>query len=174
MATQKKQNKYRLKDATDSYLGSGKTRAMHEGALMSAWRKQHLMWQPAKDCLSHARPLVNGKPMRGVYECTLCKTRFGKKIDKVRKSGKNKGKTYKVDSLVVDHIEPVVDPATGDRMPDGGINWTLREKRMFIAEEGYQAICHECHKEKSDGEKKVAAARRRKEKRKQQGKGGKA
>jgi 5-methylcytosine-specific restriction endonuclease McrA len=62
---------------------------------------------------------------RGRYKCQLCSVVVGRK------------------DLAMDHVEPVVDPATGF------VDWNTYIERLFVAEDGWQAICHECHAQKT-------------------------
>jgi hypothetical protein len=41
------------------------------------------------------------------------------------------------------HIHPVIDPVKGFE------SWDVLIARLFVEEDGYQALCHKCHSEKS-------------------------
>lgn len=49
--------------------------------------------------------------------------------------------------IKADHIDPVVDPATGFTTYDTFI------KRLFCEKEGFQMLCIDCHQKKSNDEK---------------------
>jgi len=85
-------------------------------------RRLHFRHQPRKDALADARV------KRGQYKCAHCGHIFGpKEID-------------------IDHVEPVVNPATGFK------GWDEYVNRLFVSKEGYQVLCKECHKQKSKEE----------------------
>jgi 5-methylcytosine-specific restriction endonuclease McrA len=111
-----------------------------KGNLRSATRK----WAPISNCLKEARV------KRGLYLCNLCK-------QEVPSSIKNdEGKRIK--NALVDHINPIVDPAVGFT------NWDEIVDRMFCEGDNLQVLCHECHQKKSNEEKDVAKQRRIEEK----------
>jgi len=62
---------------------------------------------------------------RGKYQCAECKELFGPK------------------EVILDHIEPVVDPKTGFTTWDDFIN------RLFCPVEGFQVLCHTCSDSKT-------------------------
>lgn len=66
----------------------------------------------------------------GNYECAACK------------------KLFKIAEVVVDHINPVVDPMTGFTTWDNYIN------RLFCPLENLQVLDKECHRLKSSAEVK--------------------
>jgi hypothetical protein len=108
--------------------------------LRNATRK----WAPISDCLKDART------RRGFYLCNGCKQEVPNTIRD------EKGKRIK--NVLVDHIEPIIDPAIGWTDWDDCIN------RMFCEADNLQVLCHECHKAKTDEEKAVAKQRRDKAK----------
>lgn len=60
----------------------------------------------------------------GKYECAECKTITSRK------------------EIAIDHIEPVIKV-------EGFDSWNEVIDRMFCEEDGFQILCHSCHKEKS-------------------------
>jgi hypothetical protein len=108
--------------------------------LRNATRK----WAPISDCLKEART------RRGFYLCNGCKQEVPNTIRD------EKGKRIK--NVLVDHIEPIIDPAIGWTDWDDCIN------RMFCESPNLQVLCHDCHKKKTDEEKAVAKQRRDKAK----------
>ena len=77
----------------------------------------------------------------------------GKKINK--KTGKQAmhykcascKKHHVAKDVQVDHIHPVVDPATGF------VSWDVYIDRLFCEGENLQVLCSTCHKKKTAGEK---------------------
>lgn len=65
---------------------------------------------------------------RGLYACRTC-------ADINRR-----------ESVVLDHIDPVVDPSKGFT------NWDDYVNRMFPETEGFQCICRKCHEVKTKKE----------------------
>jgi hypothetical protein len=51
-------------------------------------------------------------------------------------------------SVVVDHIDPVVDTMTGF------VDWDTYIERMYCEADGLQVLCKPCHKEKTALERK--------------------
>ena len=68
------------------------------------------------------------------------------------------GKTKRVKNAIVDHKEPIIDPAVGFTTWDDCI------ERMFCEADNLQCVCHACHKEKCAEEAAIAKERRAKEK----------
>lgn len=65
---------------------------------------------------------------RGSYRCAYCK------------------KLFRNGEYAVDHIAPVVDTARGF------VDWNTYISRLYVAADGLQLLCHECHTEKSTRE----------------------
>ena len=57
-------------------------------------------------------------------------------------------KSFVRTKVQVDHITPIVDPAYGF------INWDFYVSRMFCSVKNLQVLCIECHKKKTEKEKK--------------------
>lgn len=97
-------------------------------------------WGPISNALKEART------RRGFYTCAAC-------AEEVPASIRNdEGKRIK--NAIVDHIEPIIDPAVG------WVSWDETINRMFCEAENLQVLCNECHTKKSNEEKAVAKARR--------------
>lgn len=109
--------------------------------LRAATRK----WGPISNVLKEART------RRGFYLCAGCKQEVPASI-KDHETGK------RVKNALVDHINPIIDPAIGFTTWDDCIN------RMFCEKDNLQVLCHKCHKIKTDQERAAAKERRAKEK----------
>lgn len=111
------------------------TEAQFKSKIISALRNASRWWKPKQDAIKRA------KVSRGLYKCELCW-----KIVPLSKAKKTQ--------IVADHIEPIIDPAIWFVSYDEWI------RRCFIEEEGYQAICLECHTKKTNNEKAIAKERK--------------
>jgi len=58
------------------------------------------------------------------------------------------GQKRRRNNSAVDHIDPVVEPSTGF------VDWNTYIERMFLEAEGYQVLCWQCHKDKTEAERK--------------------
>lgn len=120
------------------------TEAKFTSFIKNNLRRATIKWAPIQETLKEART------RRGFYMCASCK-------QEVTASIKNdNGKRIK--NAIVDHIQPIIDPAVGFTTWDDCIN------RMFCEKNNLQVVCHECHQEKSNEEKAIAKARRDNEK----------
>jgi len=127
------------------------TDSAFHGFVMSGLRVKHTKWGPANRVKSKARV------RRGYYLCAHCKQEVTATIPAIYKSGKKEGLPYKMKNALVDHIEPVIDPAKGFE------GWSKAIKRMFLEEDGYQLLCHECHQVKCNEERAVRNSRKEKQ-----------
>lgn len=100
--------------------------------LRSATRK----WAPIQQCKKDANV------ERGFYLCAGCKEHVPPTIKQGRR---------KVTNIFVDHIEPIVDPATGF------VDWDTYINRMFCEKDNLQLLCGECHDKKSMAERALTA-----------------
>lgn len=119
------------------------TEARWTSFVKSALRGASRKWKPKNDCLRKARV------SRGIYKCACCGGEFPKHTIE---NGK------KVNNANVDHIKPVIDPATGFT------TWDDYIENLFCEEENFQVLCHGCHEIKTNEEKAIAAERRKNEK----------
>ena len=101
--------------------------------IMSTLRSASKRWGPRAAALSAARL------RRGVYECAVCKREMQATEWKPYKSKAKLGQMKKVKHPQMDHIEPVIDPAVGF------VSWDEVVARLFVEQDGWQAICYECH-----------------------------
>lgn len=116
--------------------GAELTRASHTlteseffGKIISAIRRLTMFWRPKNDYLEGVRRAYTGsdKRTRWEYPCCACK-RWFKRTD-----------------VEVDHKVPVGSLRCFDDAP-GYL------KRMFVEKEGYQSLCKECHRRKTNGD----------------------
>jgi 5-methylcytosine-specific restriction endonuclease McrA len=120
--------------------GGRMTEAAFTSFIKGNLRRVTTRWAPIPETLKKART------RRGFYLCNGCK-------EEVPASTRDeRGKRVK--NALVDHIEPIIDPAVG------WVSWDETINRMFCEAENLQVLCHECHKKKSDEEKAIAKARR--------------
>lgn len=88
---------------------------------------------------------------RGLYKCEDCG-----EIGPATLPPKE-GNKRRIKNIIADHTEPVIDPNTGF------VSWDETVERMFVEEEGFQAICHACHTIKTNKEKAIGKERRSKD-----------
>lgn len=105
--------------------------------LRSATRK----WAPIQKCKKKAHVA------RGLYKCDECG-------QEVPPTVFNEEKRKRVKNIFVDHIEPIIDPATGFT------TWDECIERMFCDSSNLQLLCKQCHSAKSQEEIEVAKNRR--------------
>lgn len=95
--------------------------------LRSAFRKIWRWGKERKQALNAAKITKNGKTL---FYCSECHS-----YSVLRK-------------VVVDHINPVVSPASGF------VGWDEHYRRMYCPIEGLQVLCKKCHGEKTKRENK--------------------
>lgn len=120
------------------------TEAAFKSFIKNNLRNATRKWAPISDTLKAART------RRGFYICNGCK-------EEVPNSAKNEG-GKRIKNVLVDHIEPIIDPAVGFTTWDECID------RMFCEGTNLQVLCYDCHKIKTDTEKAIAKQRRDKNK----------
>ena len=108
------------------------------GQLRSATQR----WGPKQACIR------NAKVGHGLYKCAMCGTVGPPTLPP------EVGKKRRIKNIVADHIEPIVPPDVGFTTYDSWI------ERAFVELDGFQALCHKCHTNKSNEEKSIAKARR--------------
>lgn len=119
------------------------TTARYHSFIKGALRAASARWGPRFACIKDA------KVSHGLYKCDLCGT-IGPPTLPPKEGGKRR-----ITNIIADHIHPVVDPAVGF------VDWNTIVERMFVEREGFQAICNECHKIKTQEEREIAKQRRR-------------
>ena len=96
-------------------------------------RKGTFKWKPRQEAKLNARhhEKLAGDTKRLVYHsrCAGCNGLFPES------------------KCVVDHIEPVVDPA------QGFVGWDTYIERMFCEVDNLQVLCSDCHDEKTERER---------------------
>lgn len=85
----------------------------------SLLRRGTFHWRARTEAMAAARV------ERGKYKCATCEDLFGPK------------------EIILDHIEPVVDPKVGF------IDFDVYIKRMFPPKEGFQTLCTTCSDQKT-------------------------
>lgn len=112
--------------------------------IKSALRAASSRWPPSFVCLKEAFVGVKTNEKTGRkakhYRCNCC------------------FKEVPSSEIQRDHILPVIDPFKGF------VSWDEVIKRMFCAADGYQAICKQCHNNKTTVERQQAKERRANEK----------
>lgn len=77
-------------------------------------RRASFHWKPRSEAMKNARV------ERGRYKCASCEELFGPK------------------EIILDHIEPVVDPK------EGFVGFDRYIERLFCDVEGFQTLCYAC------------------------------
>lgn len=99
-------------------------------------------WGPRYKCIQLARV------GHGLYECASCGTVGPPTLPP------EAGKKRRIKNIVADHIQPVVDPNIGF------VDWNTFIARLFVEQEGWQALCNACHTIKTSEENTIAKERR--------------
>jgi hypothetical protein len=127
-------------DKEKPYNGGTWTPAKFNSWIKGVLRKGSTRWPPSYQALNDAYvgDRINPKSGRKCkhYLCAGCSKEF---------PAKEVGK---------DHIHPVIDPAIGFT------NWDDVIQRMFCEKDGFQILCSDCHKVKTDEEREKARERR--------------
>ena len=99
--------------------------AIFQKWLIAQLRRVSRRWFPKEDARRKA------KVKRGIYKCAICEQLYRRK------------------DTDLDHINPVVDPVKGF------VDWNTFIERLFCDVDGYQVLCKNCHKKKSNEENAV-------------------
>lgn len=117
------------------------TQARFNSFIKSLLRSGTRRWAPISDVKKRART------KRGFYMCACNKEIPASiKIDNKR-----------VNNVIVDHINPIIDPEVGF------VSWDDTINRMFCEEDNLQILCYECHTQKTQEERATAKERRERE-----------
>jgi len=117
--------------------------AQFKAFIVSMIRRQTMRWKPKSEVKRKARV------SRGIYHCAGC-GKYGPAT-----LPPPKGKKRRINNALVDHIDPVIDPAVGF------VDWNIYIDRMFVEEDGLQLLCHSCHTKKTQQERDISNARLR-------------
>lgn len=104
------------------------TKAKWTAWIKNILRRGSYRWPPRYEAIKAA------KVERGVYMCRG----YGRRAHRVRHK-----------EIQIDHIVPVIDPATGHTTFDKYIN------RLFCEADNLQILCLSCHKAKTKNERKI-------------------
>ena len=116
------------------------TEARFRSFIRGGLRSISMRWPPKN------RVKQNARVERGVYLCAG----YERGSHEVPVSLPPKpGNKRRINNSVVDHVEPVVDPK------HGFVSWDELIKRLFCEADGFQILCHECHKNKTSDERKI-------------------
>jgi len=124
------------------------TEAGFHSLIVSNLRNASRWWKPKQQCIRKARVSL------GKYRCASCNQIVPATKKGVYKTGKKAGKPKKIKNILADHKEPVVDPNVGF------VDWNTFIERLF-REDGWQALCDDCHKAKTKEEQAIAKERRK-------------
>lgn len=109
-------------------------RAFVRGGLRSI----SLRWPPKNEVKRAARVA------RGVYTCAgYNRSKHNVPVSLPPAPGNKR----RINNAVVDHIRPVIDPASGF------VSWDELINNLFCEAENLQVLCHECHKQKTADER---------------------
>ncbi len=120
--------------------GNTWTESKFRSVIRGNLRRTSQKWPPIANALKKARV------ERGFYLCAGCNEIVPATIKD--ENGK------RIKNAVVDHIEPIIDPAVG------WVSYESLIERMFVEEDKLQVLCYSCHKKKTDEEKAIAKERR--------------
>ena len=125
--------------------GGTLTESAFFGFIRSGLRQKSTRWKPSRDCMTTAsRPITKedqkkrGIKYRSEYQCAHCEEWF-----RPPQVIKGKKKTH----IAADHIVPVGSLKTFDDLAGFA-------ERLFVEEEGFQALCTECHAVKTKEDKR--------------------
>lgn len=117
------------------------TEARYRAFIVSGLRKITFRWGPkveAKKLARHPNKFHNANGRLVFHSiCKLCQN------------------VIPETESTVDHIEPVIDPATGFK------SWDEYIERLFCEADGFQVLCRACHDQKTYSERKVSTERKR-------------
>ncbi|MCH8022368.1 MAG: HNH endonuclease [Thaumarchaeota archaeon] len=119
--------------------GGAWTEARFRSFIRGGLRSISMRWPPKNKVKQNARV------QRGVYLCAGYKTKAHEVAASLPPLPGNK---RRINNSVVDHINPVVNPTFGF------VSWDELIKRLFCETEGFQLLCHDCHKNKTADERK--------------------
>lgn len=119
------------------------TEAQFKSFIISALRKASIYWKPKNVAIGRARI------KRGTYKCESCWKEWPASLPPLA------WKKRKRKNIQADHRSPVV-PLTGFTTYDSWI------ERCFVGADKYDAICRQCHTDKTSEERKQRALNKNK------------
>jgi 5-methylcytosine-specific restriction endonuclease McrA len=110
------------------------TDSQYWSAIRSALRTGMRFWKPKLNVMNKAKRKYEGenKRQKFAYECASCKGCF------------------KAQDVQVDHITPAGTLLAYSDLPQF-------VERLYCGEDGLQVLCSECHRKKSNEERKIGA-----------------
>lgn len=105
--------------------------------IKSALRWASQKWGPRNE----AKKLKRTR--RGFYMCEGYKRDEHEVAASVKVDGK------RMNNVIIDHIDPVIDPVKGF------VSWDEAVKRMFCEAEGFQILCRDCSNRKTQDEREI-------------------
>ena len=121
------------------------TEAKFKSFIRNQLRAATIKWKPIQD----SKKAANIR--RGVYLCSCCDEEITATVVDVNKR-------KRVNNVIVDHKEPIIDPSVG------WVSWDSLIDRMFCNSDNLAVVCRECHDKKTNEERAEAKIRRDKEK----------
>jgi len=114
------------------------TEARFRSFIRGGLRSISMRWPPKNKVKQNARVA------RGVYLCAGYK----REAHEVPASLPPKpGNKRRINNVIVDHCEPVINPKRGF------VSWDELINRLFVEAERLQILCHACHLEKTKDER---------------------
>lgn len=117
-----------------------------KGRIVQSLRKLSLSYD------ERYRAKLKTKVAPSIYKCQHCGILIydgASDIDKVCEKNKIARNKIIAGKMHMDHIEPMIDPAKGFE------SWDKLIDRLFCDSSGYQGLCSDCHRLKTDDENKV-------------------
>ena len=124
------------------FNGGNWTQAKFNSFITSLLRKGTMRWGPKNECIKKARI------RRGWYICEGCEEEVPSSLPP------KEGNKRRIKNILADHLDPIVDPKVGF------VSWDEWISRAFIEKQGYQALCHKCHTEKTNEERLISKQRK--------------
>lgn len=132
-----------MRNNRENYMGGQWTPARFTSFIKSALRSASMKWAPIQQVKKEARV------RRGFYQCSGC----GEVVPATLPP--KPGNKRRIKNVLVDHIDPIIDPHTGFTTWDDFVD------RLFCEKENLQVLCHACHQEKCEEERQIATERKR-------------
>lgn len=121
------------------------TEAKFRSFIRSQLRSATIKWAPIQQVKKKANI------RRGFYLCSDCG-------EEVTATVVDEEKRARVNNVIVDHVDPIIDPEVGFT------NWDDLINRMFCNSDNLAVVCRSCHTTKTNEERALAKQRRDKEK----------